>query len=71
MGHEKFEANITPTSDGFEKFYNSLPDTTRRAISGKLSVGFQLLLEVELFGTKLLGVVDPLKSHMDPTRSHL
>ena len=21
MGHEKFEANINPTSDGFENFY--------------------------------------------------
>ena len=49
MGHEKFEANINPTSDGFENFYDSLPDTTCRPISGKLSVGFQLLLEVELY----------------------
>ena len=24
MGHEKFEANINPTSDGFENFYDSL-----------------------------------------------
>ena len=46
MGHEKLEANINPTSDGFEKCFDSLPDTTCRAISGKLSVGFQLLLTI-------------------------
>ena len=49
MGHEKFEANINPTSDGFENFYDSLADTARHDISAKLSVGFQLLLEVELY----------------------
>ena len=46
-GHEKFVANMNPTSDGFEKFYDSLADTTCRDVSAKLSVGFQLLLEVE------------------------
>ena len=49
MGHEKFDANINPTSDGFEKFYDSLPQTACRAISGKPSMGFQLLLDVELY----------------------
>ena len=48
MGPEKFEANINPTSDGLENFYDSLADTDRHDISAKLSVGFQLLLEVEL-----------------------
>ena len=49
MGHEKFDANINPTSDGFENFYDSLVDTARHDVSAKLSVGFQLLVEVELY----------------------
>ena len=49
MGHEKFEANINPTSDGFENFYNSLQHTARHDVCCKLSVGFQLLLEIELY----------------------
>ena len=48
-GHEKFDANINPTSDGVENFCDSLADTACHDVSAKLSVGFQLLLEVELY----------------------
>ena len=48
MGHEKFEANINPTSDGVENFYDSLWHSACNEECHKLSVGFQLLLEAEL-----------------------
>ena len=48
MGHEKFEANINPTSDGVENFYGSLWHSACYDQCHKLSVGFQLLLEAEL-----------------------
>ena len=47
--HEKFEANINPTSDEFENYSDRSADTTCHDVSADLSVGFQLLLEVELY----------------------
>ena len=47
--HEKFEANINPTSDEFENYSDSLRQTACHDVCRKLSVGFQLLLEVELY----------------------
>ena len=32
MEHEKFEANINPTPNGFENFYDSLADTGRQLV---------------------------------------
>ena len=49
MRHEKFEANINPTPDGFQNFSNRSADTTCHDVSADLSVGFQLLVEVELY----------------------
>ena len=48
MRHEKFVAKIDPTSDGFENFYDSLWHSAIHDLCHKLSVGIQVLLEVEL-----------------------
>ena len=46
--HEKFVANLDPTSDGFENFYDSLWHSAIHDLCHKLSVGIQLLLEQKL-----------------------
>ena len=55
MRPEKFESNINPTSDGFDNFYDRSAETTCHDVSADLSVGFQLLLEVELYWPQSFG----------------
>ena len=54
MRHEKFEAKFKPTPDGFENYSDRSADTACYDVSADLSVGFQLLREVDKhFASKL------------------